>query len=1004
MKGRSLAFAGALAIVVAAGVSPIASRSVRADTPSGPYSVTPQSPATYMNTTGVFGWPDPNGPPAVPCNSTMCDRQTVNFGAGTSPVTDTFSLTVTVTFASTDTTLGNCLDLAIEDSTATTVFAKQSCAGTGGSVTDPNVAPGTAYTVEIDADAANGVISPLTPQTFTATVTGGASVPVLPTPTPIPANPFTFTHQVSVDIQHGDGEPDLAIANDNQNMYASTPYGFSTTVSLMWKSLDGGVQWDNLHGSAAGDTPPCPNPTAVALRPDCSRGGGDSEIQLSAPQGGSQQTVQFEDLNGLDTISCAYSTDGGDTFVDLPGSLTLGNPTAGTACNDGSTANASNCSTALPKPNPPCATLGTDRQWVQVWPAADNGTANDKLYMIFDTGDQPPSGDASMHADWTGTTWQWTLGCSTVGGSSCVGGPNGAGSRPGPLVINPTLINTVAAAPGITGGRYPTLYEFMGTNSNGTEVNISCDGGQSWSNIATSNGQVGGTTNDFVAGAMDQHGELYTAYTVANDPNPWRVWFAHSTGSGSVPAGSDCSVPVQGTTWSTPVALTGPPSSADSVAATPIPGQSYAVMPWLTAGSNTNGSNGRIDLVYYGTSQAVPFNPDSQAATWYMHMAQSLDGGSTWTDEPATETPMHVKSICFSGIGCTAQTPPGGDRNLLDFFQVKLDSSGRAVIIYTDDNNTAACASTCSPGIGLISSVQQATGPSLFGPGAVPPLTSGLSQSLDVRQAGVNADVTDADAPNDAVLPAPGHNIQGPDVPALDISDLKVCTVASVACPVTNTSPNHLSFLFTLNSLSGGLSSAVTGAHTEANWLVTWRWNNDVWFAQATTGAAGSLSCAAGRPLSVFNDGEPKAVEYTTAGNSEATGLSAAECKTTGNQIEIDVPLNGAVLGSLGTAGDTTNHELYGLTGWTGNGNGPGALSSSVCGVGTSPVDNCHGNLGFFDNADETAPLDVLVTGTPGTRTPESPAVPLLVGLGVIALGAGAYVRRRRAAARAPQG
>src|SRR5579884_3392459 len=118
--------------------------------------------------------------------------------------------------------------------------------------------------------------------------------------------------------------------------------------------------------------------------------------------------------------------------------------------------------------------------------------------------------------------------------------------RRGPLVINPTLVNTVTSHGSVTGGKFPTLYEFMGTNSNGTEVNISCDGGQSWSHIATSNGLAGSTTNDFVAGTIDRNGEVYTAYTVANDPNPWRVWFVHSTDSAGTAHIGDCSRPVQG--------------------------------------------------------------------------------------------------------------------------------------------------------------------------------------------------------------------------------------------------------------------------------------------------------------------------------------------------------------------------------------------------------------------------------------------------------------------------
>ena len=278
MRARGLILGGFAIVLAATAPAIVLPTAVKADTPGGPYAVTPQSSATFQNSTGVAGWPDPNGPPAPGCPSGQCDQQKVNFGAGSSPTGDVFGLTLTVTYTSTNTTLGNCLDIAIEDSSATTVFAKQNCAPSGGSITDPNVKPGSTYTVEIDGDAANGVAVPAQP--FSATVSGSAAAPVTgPTPTPVPSNPFTFTHQVSVDVQHGDGEPNLAISNDNNSLYAATPYGFSTTVSLLWKSLDGGVQWDNLHGSGVGETPPCPTPLrwssvptapVVAVTPRCS--------------------------------------------------------------------------------------------------------------------------------------------------------------------------------------------------------------------------------------------------------------------------------------------------------------------------------------------------------------------------------------------------------------------------------------------------------------------------------------------------------------------------------------------------------------------------------------------------------------------------------------------------------------------------------------------------------------------------------------------------------------
>src|SRR5205823_2420859 len=138
---------------------------------------------------------------------------------------------------------------------------------------------------------------------------------------------------------------------------------------------------------------------------------------------------------------------------------------------------------------------GSDRQWIAVWPAAyNNNPAHlDDLYMIYDTGETPPGDDSAVRSTDGGHTW--VDACDL-----CVRG-NGTGSRPGPLIINK-----------VTG----TLYEFMGI-SNGFEVNISCDGGTTWSHVDQKGPDPQGrsTTNDFVVGAIDTAGSIYVAYAAS---------------------------------------------------------------------------------------------------------------------------------------------------------------------------------------------------------------------------------------------------------------------------------------------------------------------------------------------------------------------------------------------------------------------------------------------------------------------------------------------------------
>ena len=212
--------------------------------------------------------------------------------------------------------------------------------------------------------------------------------------------PIPFTHEVTVDPQRLAGEPNLAIAQDGKQMYTSDPWGFSTTVSFTWKSEDGGAQWDNLHWFCA----------ANPLRPFCSRGGGDTEIQLGSGPAGhfsaadQPQRLLETDLNGLDTITCAWSPDGGKTYSISGGSASAA---SGHVCNLAPSNGA----------NAP----GSDRPWIAVWPKDQQpaGATADKAYMVYDTGDTPPSGDASLFSNDGGQTW--STGCTTTIGSSCVG-------------------------------------------------------------------------------------------------------------------------------------------------------------------------------------------------------------------------------------------------------------------------------------------------------------------------------------------------------------------------------------------------------------------------------------------------------------------------------------------------------------------------------------------------------------------------------------------------------
>ena len=82
------------------------------------------------------------------------------------------------------------------------------------------------------------------------------------TPTPGQAPPATFGHNTLADFS-ASGEPFIRV-DKQDNVYVSSPFGFSTTVSLLWKSTDHGrtfipmgtpIARDAVTGPGGGDTP-----------------------------------------------------------------------------------------------------------------------------------------------------------------------------------------------------------------------------------------------------------------------------------------------------------------------------------------------------------------------------------------------------------------------------------------------------------------------------------------------------------------------------------------------------------------------------------------------------------------------------------------------------------------------------------------------------------------------------------------------------------------------------
>lgn len=180
----------------------------------------------------------------------------------------------------------------------------------------------------------------------------------------------------------------------------------------------------------------------------------------------------------------------------------------------------------------------------------------------------------------------------------------------------------------------------MATSS--LSVGISTDSGLTWTNRVVDNSMA--------------HGELFDVVKVGNDGTVYTVWcnardifLSYSTN--------------QGQNWSSPIKV-----NDDTVYQTNL-------FPWLEAGAA-----GRVNVIWYGTT--APNNVDS--ADWVVLFTQCLDVTSpnpTFRQQVISDGIIHGSNISTGGL------TGGGNRNLLDYFQVAIDPQGAAVVAFTDDHN-----------------------------------------------------------------------------------------------------------------------------------------------------------------------------------------------------------------------------------------------------------------------------------------------------------------------------
>jgi hypothetical protein len=287
-------------------------------------------------------------------------------------------------------------------------------------------------------------------------------------------------------------------------------------------------------------------------------------------------------------------------------------------------------------------TTNSDRPWVT--------SEGSHVYISFHDPAHASLIDV-MRSDDDGFTWQ-RVGDPIVGQGGTTGDAT-FNNIQGNIVADPVTHDVfdiyAAGTTGVLKGRTFTPNHII--------VSRSTDLGKSWTaNLV------------FQAPAGTSLAHVFPALAV--DPTTGNLYATWSDGNNvSFSMSSD-----HGTTWSPAVTVNTAPAST-------------AVFPWVAA------YHGTVDVVYYGTNTS-----NDASAVWNTYLAQTTDGGATFTQSLVSPHPNHVGVICPNGTGCAA-----GTRNLLDLFQVAIDPmNGKAAIIYTDDTLSTTTPSTgsfsCLPG------------------------------------------------------------------------------------------------------------------------------------------------------------------------------------------------------------------------------------------------------------------------------------------------------------------
>ncbi|MDT7544244.1 MAG: hypothetical protein QOE99_354 [Actinomycetota bacterium] len=170
----------------------------------------------------------------------------------------------------------------------------------------------------------------------------------------------------------------------------------------------------------------------------------------------------------------------------------------------------------------------------------------------------------------------------------------------------------------------------------------------------------------FPWGAVDDAGNVYVLYNSdKGSSGHFHTYYVFSTDKAK--------------TWSKPVKVDGAPLAQGA--------QVYA--------TGDAGAPGVLDIAWYGSDKAA--GASDLTAVWDVHFAQVRKATSAHPSisrSLISPNPIHRGDICLNGLLCAA----GGDRSLLDFFELQIGPDGMANIAYADNDGFGQHPSTSTRG------------------------------------------------------------------------------------------------------------------------------------------------------------------------------------------------------------------------------------------------------------------------------------------------------------------